>query len=820
MAFNIGVNVLEVDGRVAPTIVAAPVSVAGFLVTSERGIPDLPVSVRGLTDYVNAFGRYGPPSGYGIHAVQGFFDNGGTDSVVVRVAGAGAQPANVTLKDRAAAPTNTVRITAGARGRADPGTWGNGLSVIVADHPRASSAIPAQIIGTVTEPFNLAPAVGVNQTLQVTANGAAAATTITFDPATPDFANIAAASAAEVAASINRQTTQVRAAVTPNQQVVIAGAVAGSSSHIAVTAGPTATTLGLTTPAADTISTALVMLQGVAGLRTGSAVRVDTPGSIVGNPLAAAPLNLSGAGPPELALNVYGTTVRIVFSAADFASAQLSSALIGEIVSAIDRKGQGQVTAGLTFDSRLVIRSTAFGPQPAGTFGLAAVAAGSIDVSGPLGLGAGAVVVAQGQREYHQVSAVSEASGFVILDAALGGVSVIVARLQSVEFDLAVRRGGDEVERFESLSMQSTLDYNVVAVINDQDRGSRFITVTDLGSVSGVGANAPAERRDAAGRLAAWELGNANGAAALTFTAGVDGTPNDAAFVGDPAQRTGLYAFDTQRIQLLAIPDTTAPGVTAAALAYCERRGDAMFVGTTPYGYDLDGAKTYAAGFRARKVFGALYWPWIEVVNPLDTTGNKPRLAVPPVGHVLGVYARTADTRGVWKAPAGDEALIRNALSVERDITDVEHTDLVKNGSVDAIRAIPGSGIIIDSSRTLSTDTRWLFIGTRRLFNFVKSSLRDGLRWVVQEPHSDELRRAVRFNVVTPFLLGLWRQGAFGSDPAEEVFTVICDASNNPPAEVNLGNFKVEVYFYPVKPAETIIIVVGQQESGASASEG
>jgi phage tail sheath protein FI len=75
-------------------------------------------------------------------------------------------------------------------------------------------------------------------------------------------------------------------------------------------------------------------------------------------------------------------------------------------------------------------------------------------------------------------------------------------------------------------------------------------------------------------------------------------------------------------------------------------------------------------------------------------------------------------------------------------------------------------------------------------------------------------------NVVTPFLLGLWRQGAFGSDDPDDVFTVICDASNNPPAEVNLGNFRIEVYFYPVKPAETIIIIVGQQESGAAASEG
>jgi len=244
-----------------------------------------------------------------------------------------------------------------------------------------------------------------------------------------------------------------------------------------------------------------------------------------------------------------------------------------------------------------------------------------------------------------------------------------------------------------------------------------------------------------------------------------------------------------------------------------------MFVGCAPRGLDLDGIKAYAGAFRGRKVFGALYAPWIQVINPLDTTGNNPTLLVPPVGHVLGTYARIGEARGVWKAPAGDEAQLRNALGVDLDMTDVDHTDLVKNGGVNGIRAIPGSGVIIDASRTLSTDTRWLFVNVRRLFNFVKISLRDGLRFVAQEPHSEDLRRTVRLNVIRPFLLGLWRQGAFGSDPPDQVFTIKCDAENNPPSEVNLGNFRVEVFFYPVKPAETIIIVVGQQESGAGASE-
>jgi hypothetical protein len=36
---------------------------------------------------------------------------------------------------------------------------------------------------------------------------------------------------------------------------------------------------------------------------------------------------------------------------------------------------------------------------------------------------------------------------------------------------------------------------------------------------------------------------------------------------------------------------------------------------------------------------------------------------------------------------------------------------------------------------------------------------------------------------------------------------------------VDQGNFKLEVYFYPSKPAETIVILVGQQPSGASTAE-
>jgi uncharacterized protein len=77
----------------------------------------------------------------------------------------------------------------------------------------------------------------------------------------------------------------------------------------------------------------------------------------------------------------------------------------------------------------------------------------------------------------------------------------------------------------------------------------------------------------------------------------------------------------------------------------------------------------------------------------------------------------------------------------------------------------------------------------------------------------------VKFGTVTPFLMGLWRQGAFGTGTPDETFTVVVDATNNPPDQVQQGRLTVEVYMYPSNPAETIVIIVGQQPSGGTASE-
>jgi uncharacterized protein len=340
-------------------------------------------------------------------------------------------------------------------------------------------------------------------------------------------------------------------------------------------------------------------------------------------------------------------------------------------------------------------------------------------------------------------------------------------------------------------------------VINDPATGSKYITVLTSGTV-------PPAPTTAYVPLGASPAGTAGADDNLSETTA---TTLDAALT---APFTAPSPFDSIPIQLLACPETTRTSVVKAALTYCFNRGDCMFVGHVPDGgaQPLDAAKDYGRELQADKVYGALYLPYIQVVDPIGSL-----IWIPPTGHVLGVYARTDQQRGVWKAPAGNAALLNNVLDVRATLNDTDHTDLVKNGSINAIRPIPGTGIVIDSSRTLSTNTLWLYVNVRLLFNYVKTSLKYGLRWVVQEPNDTTLWNKIKYNSVTPFLMGLWRRGAFGPGAPADVFTVKVDAENNPPANIQQGILNVEVYFYPSRPAETIVITVGQQEGGAKTSE-
>ncbi|MEA3308968.1 MAG: phage tail sheath subtilisin-like domain-containing protein [Chloroflexota bacterium] len=292
-------------------------------------------------------------------------------------------------------------------------------------------------------------------------------------------------------------------------------------------------------------------------------------------------------------------------------------------------------------------------------------------------------------------------------------------------------------------------------------------------------------------------------------------TPSD--FQGDVTERTGIEGLaELDDATMLVVPDlmTPMPGqkglnldtikaVQTMMIAHCEQMGDRMAILDAPPNMkpaEINKWRMKIAGYDSS--YAALYYPWIEVSDPVT---DQPKL-IPPSGYLAGIWARNDNTRGVHKAPANE--IVRGATGLAYNVTKGEQDVLNPNG-VNCIRAFSGRGIRVWGARTLSSDPSWRYINVRRLFNYVKKSIERGTQWVVFEPNEPRLWARVR-NAVDSFLTIVWREGAlFGLAPAQ-AFYVKCDEELNPPASRDMGRLIVEIGMSPVKPAEFVIFRISQ----------
>jgi phage tail sheath protein FI len=178
---------------------------------------------------------------------------------------------------------------------------------------------------------------------------------------------------------------------------------------------------------------------------------------------------------------------------------------------------------------------------------------------------------------------------------------------------------------------------------------------------------------------------------------------------------------------------------------------------------------------------------------------------------MAGVYARTDSTRGVWKAPAGTDAALRNAqLAVRLD--DLENGGLNPLG-VNVLRNFPVFGNIAWGARTLNgadqQASEWKYVPVRRTALYIEESLYEGLKWVVFEPNDEPLWAQIRMNAGA-FMNNLFRQGAFqGNTPAKAYF-VKCDSETTTQNDIDRGVVNILVGFAPLKPAEFVVLKIQQ----------
>jgi phage tail sheath protein FI len=249
--------------------------------------------------------------------------------------------------------------------------------------------------------------------------------------------------------------------------------------------------------------------------------------------------------------------------------------------------------------------------------------------------------------------------------------------------------------------------------------------------------------------------------------------------------------------------------VQTAIIGHCESMGDRIAILDAPQGLKPQEVKEWRVDTaRYDSKYAALYYPWIKVSDP----ATNQIIAVPPSGHVAGIYARNDTTRGVHKAPANE--VVRGAIDVEMQITKGEQDQLNPEG-VNCIRAFPGRGIRVWGARTLSSDPSWRYVNVRRFFNFVEKSIEGGTHWVVFEPNDIDLWERISRNV-TAFLTTQWRAGAlFGATP-EQAFYVKCDSETNPPDTIDAGQVITEIGMAPVKPAEFVVFRLAQLPTGGA----
>ena len=338
------------------------------------------------------------------------------------------------------------------------------------------------------------------------------------------------------------------------------------------------------------------------------------------------------------------------------------------------------------------------------------------------------------------------------------------------------------------------------------------------------------------GNVAHYALGAGGAAGSQTSsTVGSEGTglPTTADLIGDQSLFSGLYALlKTDLFNLLCIPDATRAlpndpetldstvdpaTIYSAAISLCKDRRAMLLIDTPPNVRSV----ADAVDWKSSKVGvvdpnGAAFFPRLRLADALN--GSQLRTFAPS-GVIAGVYASTDASRGVWKAPAGVDAVLRGVQSLTYALSDLENGSLNPLG-VNCFRTFPLYGLVLWGSRTLvgadAMASQWKYVPVRRMALFLEESLDRGMKWVVFEPNDEPLWASIRLNAEA-FMHQLFRNGAFqGATPAEAYF-VKCDRETTTQADIDQGIVKLLIGFAPLKPAEFVVIQI-QQLAGQAGS--
>jgi phage tail sheath protein FI len=297
---------------------------------------------------------------------------------------------------------------------------------------------------------------------------------------------------------------------------------------------------------------------------------------------------------------------------------------------------------------------------------------------------------------------------------------------------------------------------------------------------------------------------------------------------GPVAQRVRPAVLDCSRLEASAAaraapPHPSPPSfeedvvreLQEAMLGQCMRLGDRFAILDLPNATALpEEAQDWSRRFRQQHggsralSYGALYYPWVLVPDPL--AGEGALRALPPSGHLAGVFARTDLTQGVHQAPANE--IVEGVSDVTHRTSDAAHGDLNEE-SVNVIRAFPGGSLRVAGGRTLLAVPPLRYVSVRRLLSMIAEAVDEQTQWIPFEPSKTLLREEMGRSV-RGLLEDLYRRGMLAGATAAEAYSVLCDETNNPPEEADAGRMVCDIGIQPPWPAEFVVVRIGKTESG------
>ena len=202
--------------------------------------------------------------------------------------------------------------------------------------------------------------------------------------------------------------------------------------------------------------------------------------------------------------------------------------------------------------------------------------------------------------------------------------------------------------------------------------------------------------------------------------------------------------------------------------------------------------------------------PDVAAFAPRLFASNCQQLSFGAGGAIAGVMARTDQTRGVWKSPAGLQAVIRGSTAQVR-YTEADVATLNQN-NINPIRVSTSSNTpIVWGSRTMTSDPEWRYISVRRYFHFLNASIEKGTDWAVLEPNNAATWSAVTANIKN-FMEQQFRSGALSGTSANDAYFTHCGLGQTmTQADIDNGIMRIVVGFAPLRPAEFVVFKISKQ---------